>query len=265
MFLYDSGSCSFEYSWSVFIMRNILITISYDGTNYVGWQSQQGGRSIEQAVKKAVERLVGEEVTIYGSGRTDSKVHAIGQTASFYTSSSIDIEKIPFGINNYLNKDIRVISAVEVGDDFHARYSAKGKEYIYYIYNKNIMNPIFLNKMTHIFYYLDIDKMREAAYNLIGVHDFKGFSKKGSNVKSTIREIYDIDIQKDGNIISIKISGSGFLYNMVRIIVATLVDIGRGKFEVERVEEILKTGDRNLAKVTLGPEGLYLNRVFYDL
>ena len=160
-------------------------------------------------------------------------------------------------------EDIRVIKAEEKEEDFHARYSAKGKEYVYLIYNRSIMNPIYKGRSSHVFYKLDLDKMKRASKVLIGIHDFAGFMGSGSDVKSTVREIYDIDITKDNDLIKIKISGSGFLYNMVRIIVASLIDIGRGRFDENRIEEILETKQRSMANVTAPAVGLYLNKVFY--
>lgn len=244
-------------------MRNILLTIEYDGKNYVGWQMQNNGISVEEKVKIAIEKLVKEEVKLYGSGRTDSGVHALGQAASFYTNSNISADKLPYGINSFLPEDIRVIKAEEKEKDFHARYSAKGKEYVYLIYNRSIMNPIYEGRASHVFYKLDLDKMKRASKDLIGIHDFAGFMGSGSSVKSTVREIYDIDIIKDNDLIKIKISGSGFLYNMVRIIVASLIDIGRGRFDENRIKEILETKQRSMANVTAPAVGLYLNKVFY--
>ncbi|WP_290774241.1 tRNA pseudouridine(38-40) synthase TruA [Anaerofustis sp.] len=244
-------------------MRNILLTIEYDGSAYVGWQMQNNGISVEGKVKNAIEKLVKEDIKLFGSGRTDSGVHALGQAASFYTNSNIDIKKIPYGINSFLPRDIRVIDAKEKDSDFHARYSAKGKEYIYVIYNRSIMNPLFKNRATHVFYKLDIEKMQRASKDLVGVHDFAGFMGSGSNVKSTVREIYSVDIIKKNDLIIFKIRGNGFLYNMVRIIVASLIDIGRGRFEENRIKEILTSKNRDMANVTAPAEGLYLSKVFY--
>jgi len=244
-------------------MRNILLTIEYDGKNYVGWQMQNNGVSVEEEVTKAIQSLVKEDVKLYGSGRTDSGVHAFGQAASFYTNSNISIDKIPYGINSFLPSDIKVINAEEKDKDFHARYSAKAKEYVYLIYNRSIMSPIYKGKATHVFYKLDIEKMRRASKALLGEHDFAGFMGSGSSVKNTVREIYDVDIKEENNLIIIKIRGNGFLYNMVRIIVASLIDIARGRFEEDRIKEILDTKMRSMANVTAPAEGLYLNKVFY--
>ncbi len=245
-------------------MRNILLTIAYDGTGYIGWQMQKKGISIEGEIKKGIEKLTGEEVKIYGSGRTDSKVHAFGQKANFFTNSDIPIERFTFGINHHIPEDIRILKAEEVDLDFHARYLAKGKTYEYVIYNDSIMNPLYINRAHHCFHKLDIDKMRQASKDLIGVHDFKGFMGNNSSINSTTREIYDIHLNKEGNFITLKITGSGFLYNMVRVIVGLLIDIGRGKFEVDRVREVLEKKDRELAKITAPPGGLYLKEVFYE-
>lgn len=245
-------------------MRNIFITIEYFGENYVGWQMQQNGTSIEQTIREAAEKLLGHEIKLYGSGRTDSGVHALGQTANFYTESKVPTEKITGGLNAYLPEDIRVTSAVEKPMRFHARYDAKAKEYVYVIYNRSIMHPVLRGRATHVFYDLDIEKMKRAARYLIGEHDFAGFMGSGSNVRNTVREIFDARFETEGNIIRFYIRGNGFLYNMVRIIIATLVDIGRGRFEEDRIEKILSQKERSMANVTAPPEGLYLKEVFYD-
>ena len=244
-------------------MRNIFITIEYFGKNYVGWQMQNNGVSIEQKICEAARSLLGHDIKLYGSGRTDSGVHALGQTANFYTSSGVPVGKIAGGLNAYLPEDIKVTKAEEKDMKFHARFDAKAKEYVYVIYNRSIMHPVLRDRATHVFYELDLEKMKRAAADLVGEHDFAGFMGSGSNVKNTVREIFDARFEIEGNIIRFYIRGNGFLYNMVRIIIATLIDIGRGRFEEDRIKKVLETGDRDLANVTAPPEGLYLKEVFY--
>ena len=245
-------------------MRNIFIKIEYFGKNYVGWQMQQNGVSIEGKICEAAEKLLGHSIKLYGSGRTDSGVHALGQTANFYTESRVPTGKIAGGLNAYLPEDIRIISAEEKPMKFHARYDAKSKEYVYVIYNRSIMHPVLRDRATHVFYELDLEKMKRAAKDLIGEHDFSAFMGSGSNVKNTVREVYDARFEKEGNLIRFYIRGNGFLYNMVRIIIASLIDIGRGRFEEDRIRKILSSRDREMANVTAPPEGLYLREVFYE-
>ena len=245
-------------------MRNIFITIEYFGKNYVGWQFQNNGVSIEQKICEAASKLLGHEIKLYGSGRTDSGVHALGQTANFYTESKIPIKKITGGLNAYLPDDIRVTGAEEQDMKFNARFDAKSKEYMYVIYNRSIMHPVLRDRATHVFYDLDLEKMERAAADLIGEHNFAGFMGSGSNVKNTVREIYDVRFEKEGNIIRFYIRGNGFLYNMVRIIIATLIDIGRGRYEDDRIKQILAEEKRSMANVTAPPEGLYLKKVYYQ-
>ena len=245
-------------------MRNILVKIEYFGENYVGWQKQQNGMSVEQAVCDAAKQLLGHEIKLYGSGRTDSGVHALGQTANFYTDSSVPTGKITGGLNAYLPEDIRVVSAEEMPMKFHARFDAVAKEYVYVIYNRSIMNPVYRGRAAHVFYPLDIDKMQRAAEDLLGEHDFAGFMGSGSSVKNTVREIYDVGFETEGDLVKFHIKGNGFLYNMVRIIIATLIDIGRGRYGEDRIKMILGEKERSMANVTAPPEGLYLKEVFYD-
>lgn len=246
-------------------MRNIMIKIEYDGTNYNGWQIQPNGVTIQEEIMKAIKKLTKEEVSLNGSGRTDAKVHAREQVANFYTSSNIPIERFAAAINHYLPLDIAILDANEVPMEFHARYGAIGKAYSYQIYNYPQRSAILRNYSYHISHGLDIETMRNAAEIFLGTHDFKGFMSSGSSIKDSIRTISDIKIKKEGNSLWITFVGNGFLYNMVRIMVGTLVEIGSNRRDMATVREALEVGIRNKAGHTAPPQGLFLDKVFYPL
>ena len=243
-------------------MRNIKIKIQYNGKNYCGWQKQPDSLGIQGTIERAIYDITKEETSLIGSGRTDSGVHAIGQIANFKINSGISIESIPMALNAKLPKDISVIEACEVNDDFHSRYSAKGKTYKYLVYNSKFRNPILSEISYQVKYELDFDKMCSEAKSLLGTHDFKGFMSSGSSVKDTVRTIYDIDISKKDDLITFEISGNGFLYNMVRIIVGTLVDMGRGRIN-EPFLDIIQSKTRSRCVHTAPAQGLFLKKVHY--
>lgn len=247
-------------------MRNIMIEIEYDGTNYCGWQVQQNGITVQGEIMKVLKRFTGEDIIIHGSGRTDTGVHARGQVANFILESNIPTERIALAMNTYLPEDITITKAIEVPMDFHSRYSAVGKRYSYQIYEGRHRSALLRNYSYHVQHELDHNKIREAAKLLVGTHDFRGFmTSKGSNVKTTIRTIHSVDIVENGQSLWIYIEGNGFLYNMVRIIAGTLVKIGMGKISVNQISKILETKDRTLAAYTAPPQGLFLDKVFYPL
>ena len=243
-------------------MRNLKLTIQYDGTKYCGWQKQPNSSGIQGTIEYAIYEITKEKVNIIGSGRTDAGVHALGQVANFKTNSSIPAARIPNALNAKLPKDISIIDCQEVSDDFHSRYSATGKIYRYLIYNKPYRSPLYKDTSYHIRYELDIEKMRSEARSLLGTHDFKGFMSSGSSVKDTVRTIHDISIENSGDLIVLEVEGNGFLYNMVRIIVGTLVDIGRGRID-KSMEEIIASQDRGEAGHTAPAHGLFLKKVHY--
>ena len=222
-------------------MRNLKITIQYNGSNYCGWQKQPDSLGVQGTIEKAIYDITREEAKLTGSGRTDAGVHALGQVANFKLENAIPVDKIPNALNSKLPKDISIIDCVEVNDKFHSRYNAKGKTYRYLIYNSMYRSPIYKDISYHVKYDLDFDKMvRESKY-LIGKYDFKGFMSSGSfSVKDTVREIYDIRLTKEEDLIVLEVEGNGFLYNMVRIIVGTLVDIGRGRIN-KSLKEIVES------------------------
>ena len=244
-------------------MRNIMIKIEYDGTNYSGWQMQSNAITIQEEIVKAIKKLTNENTLVNGSGRTDAKVHAREQVANFHIKSTIPAKQITRGLNHFLPPDIAIIGTEDVEEEFHARYWAKGKIYSYHIYNHLQRSALLRNYSYHIPGQLDLKNMGKAAGLLIGTHDFKGFMNSGSKVKDTIRTIHDIKIRKVENDLVLTFEGNGFLYNMVRIMVGTLVEISMGRREIDSLEEILTMGDRNKAGHTAPPQGLFLDRVIY--
>ncbi len=245
-------------------MRNILLTIGYDGTNYSGWQIQPNGITIEEKLQRAFQRMDGSIVKIIGSGRTDARVHAIGQRANVVLDSSVPTDRIPYALNANLPADIVVKSAKEVPLDFHARYDALGKTYRYRLHTGKFRDPIGRNYHYHISDELDMWKLKEALETFQGTHDFKGFMAAGSSVKTTVRTIEAIDVQSiDRNTVDIYISANGFLYNMVRIIIGSIVDAAKGKITIKQLEEALKHQKRKLAGHTAPPQGLFLEEVRY--
>ena len=245
-------------------MRNIKLTIEYDGKNFPGWQSQPGKVSIQTEIENAIKSITGEEVQIIASGRTDAGVHALGQVANFHTETNIPIKQIPYAINSKLTKSIVIKDAEEVDDRFHSRYNCKQKTYRYIINNSEFPSALNRYREFHMPYKLDIEKMKKAIKHFEGEHDFAGFkSSGGSEKKTTVRNLTRCELIEDGNRIMIELTGNGFLYNMVRIISGTIVDIGLGKINVDEIDEIIASKDRTRAGKTLPPHGLYLVKVEY--
>ena len=245
-------------------MRNIKLTIEYDGKDFNGWQKQPNKLNIQGEIEKAIERITGEEVVLNASGRTDAGVHALGQVANFKTNSKIPIEKIPIALNTNLKKSIRIKSAEEVDERFHSRLSCKRKTYRYIINNSKYGTAIYRNLETCIPVKLNVDNMKEAVKYFEGEHDFKAFKASGTSSKSSVRTIYKAEvIEKDEDRIYIELTGNGFLYNMVRIIAGTLVDVGLGKIQPNEIKNIIESKDRKNAGKTLPPQGLYLLKVEY--
>lgn len=246
-------------------MRNIKLTIEYDGKDFNGWQKQPSKLNIQGTIEQAIKTITGEEVDLQASGRTDAGVHALGQVANFKTNSNIPIEKMSIAINCNLKKSIRIVKAEEVEERFHSRLSCKRKTYRYIINNSEIPSAIYRNLETHIPYKLDIEKMKQAVKQFEGEHDFKAFKASGTSSKSSVRTIYKAEvIEMPNNRIYIELTGNGFLYNMVRIIAGTLVDVGTGKIKPEDIEKIIDSKDRTNAGKTLPPQGLYLVCVNYN-
>ena len=242
---------------------NVLLTISYDGTDFCGYQIQKKGRTVESELKSAIKTLTGEDVKMVASGRTDSGVHAKGQVVNFWTNSQIPPEKYAPALNAILASDVRVLKSKKVNDSFNARYSAKKKTYKYFCYLEKIDNPLKSRYSVLLKNEVDIEKIKKACKVIEGTHDFKGFCSTGSSIKTTVRTVYEIAVTKKGKDIVFSVTGNGFLYNMVRIIVGTLILVGEGKIEVGDIEKALLTGDRTLVGKTMPAHGLRLEKVVY--
>lgn len=246
-------------------MRNILVTIMYDGKNYHGWQVQNNASSVQEDFQEALYRVIGERPDIKGCSRTDAGVHANMYCISFHTEHTIPAERLPAALNRFLPESISAQSARDVEDDFHARYSCKGKEYIYRIYNGAVRNPFLVGYALHYWYSLDEKLMDSAAQYFLGRHDFTSFCTVDNHRKKGDfhRTVKNISVSRDGDMVTITIEADGFLYNMVRIIVGTLLQTAQGKIAPQQIPEILEALDRKKAGPTAPPDGLYLNRVFY--
>ncbi|MHB8063655.1 MAG: tRNA pseudouridine(38-40) synthase TruA [Ruminiclostridium sp.] len=245
-------------------MRKIKLTIEYDGTNYHGWQIQKNANTVQETIEKAISKLLDNHVGIVGCSRTDVGVHAYGQIAHFQTNSNIPGDKFSYAINNLLPKDIVIKKSEEVSEAFHSRYCATGKKYRYLICNEAHASAIMRNRSYHVRPQLDFEEMKKAAQYFTGRHDFAAFQATGGQVRSTVREIYSINVlKKEDTLIAIEVSGNGFLYNMVRIIAGTLIYVGMGKIAASEIPQIIDSLDRMRAGKTAPAEGLYLMEIYY--
>lgn len=244
-------------------MRRIKLTIAYDGTGYCGWQVQPNGLSVQQVLEEQLAEIVKAPVSVTGASRTDAGVHALGQVAVFDTEARMPADKYAFALNARLPRDIRIQGSCQMPLDFHPRFARTVKTYEYRIFNRTFSDPT--RRLYSFFCYraLDLEKMRRAAGWLVGEHDFAGFCTAKPEVTNTVRTVYSLDILREGDMITLRITGNGFLYNMVRIIAGTLIRVGDGSYAPERVQEILRTGDRFLAGETARPEGLTLVEIRY--
>ena len=245
-------------------MRNIKLTIEYDGKDFYGWQKQPNKLNIQGEIEKAIYNITKEEVDLIGSGRTDAGVHALGQIANFKTNSNISIEKLPLALNSQLKNSIIIKKAEVVDERFHSRYNAKQKTYRYIINNSQCGTAIYRNLEYCFSIELDVEKMKEATKYFEGEHDFKAFKSSGTSGKNSVRTIYKAIVKKEGERIIIELTGNGFLYNMVRIISGTLLDVGMGKIAPDEIEDIIESKDRQKAGKTLPAHGLYLVEVLYN-
>lgn len=244
--------------------KRICLTVAYDGTAYCGWQVQKNGRTIEGELNRALRELTGEDIQVIGASRTDAGVHGLANRAVFDTCSRIPGEKFSYALNQRLPEDIRVRKSEETAPDFHPRHCESRKTYEYHILNSAFPNPV-RRLYSHFTYVpLDAERMRQAAEYLVGEHDFASFCSAGSQAETTVRRIYGLSVERSGEEILIRVTGSGFLYNMVRIIAGTLMEAGCGRMEPERMKEILEAKDRAAAGPTAPACGLTLTEIRYE-
>ena len=247
-------------------MKRIRLIVAYDGTNYCGWQVQDNGITIEGVLNRELSALLGEEVEVTGASRTDSGVHALGNVCIFDTESRIPPEKFAYALNARLPEDIRVVDSCEVDADFHPRHRDSIKTYEYKIWNDRFMNPVMRLYTKFCYYNLDTELMEKAGQCLVGEHDFKSFCSSGSSATTTVRTVKSLSVRRDEKeprIITIRVTGYGFLYNMVRIIAGTLIEVGSGQREAEDVKRILEACDRTVAGKRAEAEGLTLVKIEY--
>lgn len=244
-------------------MRNIKLILQYDGTRYHGWQSQKNADTVQQVLEFAIEQITGVKPKIVGSSRTDAGVHAKKYVCNFKSETTVPASRLPVALNTCLPKDVVCIDAEDVEMGFDARFSAKKKCYTYYILNSKYRDAFLADYSWHFPYKLDIEKMKKAATAFLGEHDFIGFAASGFTVKTTVREIYSLNVEKTGDLIKITVTGNGFLYNMVRIIAGTLAFVGTGKINEDEMEEIIASKDRKRAGITAPAQGLFLTEVYY--
>ena len=245
-------------------MRNIKLTIEYDGKEYNGWQKQPNKLNIQGEIERAIQNVTGKQVDLIGSGRTDAGVNAYGQVANLKIESELPIEKMATAINSQLKKSICVKRAEEVPLEFHSRYNSHSKTYNYVIDNSEQGTAIYRNLTYHVSQKLNIKNMQEAVKYFVGEHDFSSFKSSGTSSKSSVRTIYDAKVEKDKDKIIISLTGNGFLYNMVRIIAGTLLEVGLGNIKPEEIKDIIEAKNRQKAGKTLPPQGLFLMNVEYN-
>lgn len=244
-------------------MRRIKLIVAYDGTEYSGWQIQLEAPTIEMCLDKAIHELTGENVHVTGASRTDAGVHAYGNVAVFDTESTIPGDRFTFALNRFLPDSIVIQDSWEVSVDFHPRHCNTRKTYEYRILNTAVPLPQKRNFTWHVAGSIDIEKMKEAAAYIVGEHDFKSFCCVRTQAESTVRTIYSLEVLQEGSEIIIRIKGNGFLYNMVRIITGTLIQVGKGRFMPEYVKQMLEAKDRTVAGQTAPPQGLTLVGIEY--
>lgn len=242
-----------------------MLTVSYDGTNYAGSQVQDNGITIEEVLNCEASRFFNQDIKVTGASRTDSGVHALGAVFVFDVETRMPAEKISYALNVSLPEDIVVVNSRQVPDDFHPRFQKTSKTYEYFILNSDFPNPVLRNYTYHYRKFLDDKKMDEASKYLIGEHDFTSFAAIGSQTKTFVRNIYDAGVRRDGDLIVFYITGAGFLYNMVRIIAGTLLEVGNGKREPFEIKSILDKKDRSAAGPTAPAHGLVLKEISYEI
>lgn len=245
-------------------MRNIALFLTYEGTAYHGWQIQKNLPTVQETLEKAIAAVVGHRAHVTGCGRTDAGVHARFYVANFHTGSTIPAGRLPYALNTHLPPDIVVTKAFDVHDDFNAIGSCVRKEYTYLIYNSRVRDPFYVNRAWFYPRHLDEGIMQQAAAQFVGTHDFAAVRSVGTDVKSTVRTVFDYQVERDGNLISLRVSANGFLYNMVRAMAGTVVYAAEGKFPPDAIGQILDSGNRTAAGPTVPPGGLYMTGIWYD-
>lgn len=245
-------------------MKNIALRLRYDGSRYHGWQVQKNAITVAQTMEEALAKVCGERVKLTGCGRTDAGVHALRYCANFHSDCTVPVDRMPLAVNSRLPDDIAVVDAVEVPDDFNAIGSCVKKEYVYKILNSRIPDPFLADRVCFYPQRLDISLMQAAARAFEGTHDFKAVRSEGTQTKTTVRTVYWCRAEKDGDLITVSICANGFLYNMCRAMVGTMVYASYGKLIPEEIPALLEKRDRRLTGPTMPPQGLYLNRVWYD-
>ena len=245
-------------------MRNIKLIIQYDGTAYHGWQTQKNAPTVQEIIEQALLKLTGSKPNVIGCSRTDAGVHAKRFCCNFKSETTIPENRFTLALNTYLPDDIVCLGAEDVSSDFNARFSAVKKTYTYYVQNSKLPNAFQRNYAWHFPYKVNIDDMNKAAKAFIGEHDFIGFASSGYTVKTTVRTIYDLTVEKSGDLIKITVTGNGFLYNMVRIIAGTLCFAGCGKINPGDMADIINSCDRQRAGITAPPQGLFLTELYYE-
>ena len=245
-------------------MKNIALRLRYDGSCYHGWQVQKNAITVAQTMEEALAKVCGERVKLTGCGRTDAGVHALRYCANFHSDCTVPVDRMPLAVNSRLPDDIAVVDAVEVPDDFNAIGSCVKKEYVYKILNSRIPDPFLADRVCFYPQRLDISLMQAAARAFEGTHDFKAVRSEGTQTKTTVRTVYWCRAEKDGDLITVSICANGFLYNMCRAMVGTMVYASYGKLRAEDIPALLEMRDRRLTGPTMPPQGLYMHRIWYD-
>ncbi|MCR4616321.1 MAG: tRNA pseudouridine(38-40) synthase TruA [Clostridiales bacterium] len=246
-------------------MRNLLFTIRFNGAGFHGWQVQENAVTVQQTVQDAIESIIGARENIVGCSRTDSGVHANMYCFNMRTDSALECESFINAMNAKLPESIAVTGCREVPFEFHARYDCLAKQYIYRIYNSPVPDPFEVDRSLRYKYPLDEKFLDGQAKDYIGTYDYRAFSSAGSSVKDTVRTITHASVTREGDIVTFAVQGSGFLYNMVRIMTGTLLYISQGKIPPGTIKDIIASGERDRAGITAPPEGLYLNNVIYSV
>ena len=247
-------------------MKNIVMRLMYDGTNYHGWQYQNNAVTVQQTVEEALSKLLGENIKVTGCSRTDAGVHALDYVLNFRSDTNIPAERLPYALNYYLSDDITAVEAWEAAEDFNARFASLGKQYIYKIWNNKMKNPFLSGYSWHIPYNMDCAAMKAAAVHFIGEHDFSVFMAAGGSQKTTVRHVTRCEVTEDRenqSLITVTVEANAFLYNMVRIITGTLAEVSFGRISAEEIPVIIEEGNRTMSGLTAPPQGLFLKKVYY--